>query len=164
MRRIPTQSHVLSIAWTPDPPFLHWIPPGPPQTGAKPSLGFFLQLFSLQVQTKISYSSDAVPVPGPAECACNLGTTIPSLYSGILKLMRPGVPFHGQSPLQVRPLSPADMGRAATGFCNGVVQTTSLCYCCLTELRACTPSVSTKGTAVPARTKKKQPPASLQSI
>ena len=40
------------------------------QTGAKPSLGFFLQLFFLHGTTNISYSSDAVPVPGPAECAC----------------------------------------------------------------------------------------------
>ena len=36
------------------------------------------------------------------------------LVVGILKQMRPAVSFHGHSPLQVRPLSPADMGRAAT--------------------------------------------------
>ena len=42
------------------------------------------------------------------------GTIIPSLYPHIFKKVRPVVSFHGHSPLQVRPPSPADMGRAAT--------------------------------------------------
>ena len=41
---------------------------------------------------------------------------IPPLYFSILKLMRPAVSFHGHFPLQVRPRSPADWGRAATDF------------------------------------------------
>ena len=42
------------------------------------------------------------------------GTITPSLYPNIFKKVRPVVSFHGHSPLQVRPPSPADMGRAAT--------------------------------------------------
>ena len=40
--------------------------------------------------------------------------------------MRPSVPFHGHFPLQVRPLSSADMGRAATGYFEKDSQTTLL--------------------------------------